>query len=46
MLLFSLKIFFETLFQEYFVGPDLGPICLQILSADGTRRQRGNSGGK
>ena len=23
-----------------FVGPDLGPICLQRLSADGTRRQR------
>ena len=23
-----------------FVGPDLGPNCLQMLSADDTRRQR------
>ena len=23
---------------EYFVGPDLGPNCLQMLSADDTRR--------
>ena len=27
---------------RHFVGPDLGPKCLQRLSADDTRRQRGN----
>ena len=27
----------------FFVGPDLGPNCLQRLSADDTRRQRVNS---
>ena len=38
-------IFFEKFFQEYhqsvkhFVGPDLGPNCLQRLSADHTSRQ-------
>ena len=26
----------------HFVGPDLGPKCLQKLSADDTRRQRVN----
>ena len=25
---------------QHFVGPDLGPNCLQMLSADGTSRQR------
>ena len=28
---------------RHFVGPDLGPICLQRLSADDTSRQRVNS---
>ena len=26
--------------QQRFVGPDLGPNCLQRLSAEGTSRQR------
>ena len=28
---------------QHFVWPDLGPICLQRLSADDTSRQRVNS---
>ena len=28
---------------RHFVGPDLGPSCLQRLSADDTMRQRVNS---
>ena len=28
---------------KHFVGPDLGPKCLQKLSADDTRRKRGNA---
>ena len=42
MLIFFKINFFEKLFQEYHqsdVGPDLGPDCLQKLSADDTRRQ-------
>ena len=27
---------------RHFVGPDLGPICFQRLSADDTRRLRAN----
>ena len=27
---------------RHFVGPDLGPNCLQLLSADGTRGHRVN----
>ena len=29
---------------RHLVGPDLGPNCLQILSADDTSRQRANAG--
>ena len=34
LLIFSKMNLFEKLFHERFVGPDLGPICLQRLSAD------------
>ena len=38
LIFFFLLNLFEKFFQEHFVGPDLGPNCLQRLSADDTCR--------